>query len=161
MPCEGWNKQLLKRLVRWATLLVAGRAEIKYEKDYNGWDPVSAAQPEGAWKVIDHFKDLARGHALIDGRKKIKEADLELIAHVAISALPGQIRPVIRRLRDADCVTSSECEALCGVSRPTARNRLRELELLLVFSRPRRLKIQDDQKTLAVSQKNANAENYA
>lgn len=122
-----FSRSLLCQLTRWAKLLVTGRAEINYEDD----DPISASPPEGAWRVVDHFKDLARGHALIDGRTTINRSDLELIAHVAISSLPGHIRPIIRRLcGDAKSVTSSECEKLCGVSRPTARKRLRELELL-------------------------------
>ena len=124
-----FSRPLLRQLTRWAKLLVTGRAEIKYESDRSD-DPVSASPPEGPWRVVDHFKDLARGHALIDGRTTINRSDLELIAQVAISSLPGHIRPIVRRLRDAKSVTTSECTTLCGVSNPTARKRLRELELL-------------------------------
>lgn len=124
-----FSRSLLYQLIRWAKLLVTGRAEIKYESDRSD-DPVSASPPEGPWRVVDHFKDLARGHALIDGRMTINRSDLELIAHVAISSLPGHIRPIVHRFRDAKLVTSSECTTLCGVSSPTARKRLKELELL-------------------------------
>ena len=52
--------ELLEKLVRWAQLLVAGRAPVQYELD-GSWKPVSAGVPEGPYKVIKYFKELARG----------------------------------------------------------------------------------------------------
>jgi hypothetical protein len=121
---------LLKDLTHSAKLLVIGRAEIIYEREKNDCEPVAAAPAEGPWRVIDYFKELARGHALIDDRTEIDESDIALITHVAISSIPGHIRPLLKELREADRVTSLEAEKLCGASRPTARKRLREMELL-------------------------------
>ena len=121
---------LLARLSRLAGFLVIGRAEVYREYDV----PVSTAPPEGAYKVVNYFKDLALGHALISGRSEVNEIDLQLVEHVAISSVPGHIRPVVRQLRTAD-VTSGDCESLCRVSRPTARKRLRELEVLGIVNR--------------------------
>jgi len=126
---------LLCEVTRWARLLVKGRAQINRENDFSGSVPVSAAPAEGPWRVVDYFKDLALGNALIDGRTEVIDLDLELVAYVAISSLPGHLRPVVRRLRTVESVSSSDCEGLCRVSRPTARKRLRELELLGIVER--------------------------
>lgn len=123
-------RDLLTELTRCAKLLVKGRAEILYERDKAGYEPVAAAPSEGIWRVIDYFKELACGHALVDSRGQLDESDIGLITHVAISSIPGHIRPLLKELRKVDRVTSTECEKLCGVSRPTARKRLKELELL-------------------------------
>jgi hypothetical protein len=123
-------RDLLNELTLCAKLLVKGRAEVLYERENAGNEPVAAAPAEGIWRVIDYFKELARGHALIEHRKEIDESDMALITHVATSSIPGHIRPLLKELREADRVTSTECEKLCLVSRPTARKRLKELELL-------------------------------
>lgn len=121
---------LLRELTHCAKLLVKGRAEVISENDKGNWKPVSAAQSEGIWRVVDYFKELARGHALIAGRTEIDESDIGLITHVAISSISGHLRPIIKYLREYEELTSVECERLCRVSRPTARKRLREVELL-------------------------------
>jgi len=120
-----------RELVRWGNLLVKGRAEVKYESE-NGssWQPISAQPPEGPFRVIDYFKELARGHALINERTKVDGPDLELIEHIAISSVPGHLRPIVRQLRRSPSVDSAFAQALCNVSRPTARNYLKELSLL-------------------------------
>lgn len=45
-----------KALVRWATLVTRGRAEIKCEQVERVWEPVAAGTPEGPFKVINYFK---------------------------------------------------------------------------------------------------------
>jgi hypothetical protein len=122
-------EDLLEQLVKWAQFLVQGRATVYYEKD-GSWKPVSAGTPEGPWKVIKYFKELARGHALIEGRAEVNGSDMEVVAHTAVSSIPGHLRPIIRELRRAPEVASPCCERLCGVSRPTARTHMQELVLL-------------------------------
>jgi len=128
---------LLEELIRWARLLVKGRAVIHRDYDLiNESVPVSAAQSEGPWRVVDYFKNLVCGHALISGRTEVTDEDVALIAHIAVSSLPMHFRPVIRQLsQGTDFVTSTECEELCRVSRPTARKILQELELLGIVDR--------------------------
>ncbi|HVG20961.1 MAG TPA: hypothetical protein VNI02_18070 [Blastocatellia bacterium] len=122
--------ELNKQIVRWAGFLVRGRAEIKYEKDKYEWIPIAANKPEGAWKVIDYFKELARGRALINNRMEVNSFDLDFIAHIAISSIPIHFRPIVRELRISEIVDSTRCQELCAVSRPTARKYLKELSLL-------------------------------
>jgi len=120
----------VKQIVKWAGFLVKARSEIKYDAEYSFDDPIAAEEPEGAWKVVDYFKELAIGHALIHGRKEVNESDINLVGHVAISSAPIQLRSVIKLLRNADSLTSSEGAKLCKCSPPTMRKRFKELEVL-------------------------------
>jgi len=117
------------QLVRLALLVAHGRREIHYESEKGTWRPVSAARPEGPQKVTNYFKELARAHALIHRRTEVTAEDMELVTNLAISSIPHHLRPILRRLRSADSITSGECERLCSVSRPTARKYLTELAL--------------------------------
>ena len=122
----------LRTLVRWAKFVTRGRAEVKFEKDGN-WDsakPVAVAKPEGPWKVITYFQDLARGHALIHGRTEVSDADIEFIAEVALSSLPGHLRPIVRELHHSGTANSTTCAKLCEVSQPTARKYFQEIAIL-------------------------------
>jgi hypothetical protein len=122
---------LLKQLVRWARFLVTARAEVKSEKAAADWEPIAAMPPEGPFKVINYLKELARGHALVHGRVEVNEGDIALVADVAVSSIPGHLRPIVRELRSAmGRVTSKRCEEVCRVSRPTARRYLKELAVL-------------------------------
>jgi hypothetical protein len=123
-------KELLSQLVKWARFLVKARSEIRYDKDLNEWEPIAALPPEGAWKVINYFKELAIGHALIHDRKEITQPDLDLVAHVAISSVPGHLRPIVKELRRADSIDCNRGERICARSRPTIRKYFKELELL-------------------------------
>jgi hypothetical protein len=86
--------------------------------------------PEGPWRVADYLTELAFGHALIHGRDSIDDSDLAIVEHVAISSVPGHIRPLVRKLAESGAVTTTDATGLCGVSHPTARNYLKELFLL-------------------------------
>jgi hypothetical protein len=120
----------IRHIVRWSQFLVKARSEIKYEAEYGYDEPIAAEEPEGVWKVINYLKELAIGHALIHGRREVNESDINLIAHVAISSVPIQLRSIIKLLRTTDLLTSSEGAKLCKCSPPTIRKRFKELEVL-------------------------------
>jgi hypothetical protein len=120
-----------REIVRWAQFLVAARAEILSEKIGSNWTPVSAMRPEGPWKVVTYFQDLARGHAVICDRDHVDASDLALIADVAISSTPGHLRPLVRALR-CGSLNTNQAERMCGVTAPTARNYMTQLSLLRI-----------------------------
>ncbi|HVB32775.1 MAG TPA: helix-turn-helix domain-containing protein [Patescibacteria group bacterium] len=120
---------LLRELNRWARLVAEVRSGVKYEKHGSKWAAVAANHPEGPWKLITYFKELMRGHALIHGRDRANEEDLTVVAHTALSSLPGQLRPILRELRVRDYITTTDVRRLCEVSHPTARDHLEELAL--------------------------------
>ncbi len=72
---------------------------------------------------------------MVHGRGSVNEADLTLVSEVALSSIPGHLRPIVRELRRNDEVDSSRCEMLCRVSRPTARQYLAALDLLGIGTR--------------------------
>ena len=118
-------------LVRLARLVTHARAEVKREpNDRKDWIPIGAGTPEGPWKVVNYLKELARGHAIVEGRRSVEEPDLAFVAHVAFSSVPGHIRAVLRQLARAGEIDSTTYERNCGVSRPTARTHLLETALL-------------------------------
>ena len=121
---------LIRQLVKWAMFLVKARACIEYEKTHSEWEPISVRPAEGPWRVVTSLKEIALGHALISGRTTVTQDDLDLAGHVAMSSVPGHLRPMIERLREVASVSSSDCKTLYGLSAPTARKRLRELSLL-------------------------------
>jgi len=123
-------KDLLRELSRWALFVAHGRREIKYEKSICEWEPISASKPEGPWKIVNYFKELARTHALIHERTQVEPSDLEVVANVALSSIPIHLRPIVRKLRQDGSITSTECCAILNVSRPTAIRYLTELKLL-------------------------------
>ncbi|HEY4359513.1 MAG TPA: hypothetical protein VGN17_01015 [Bryobacteraceae bacterium] len=125
------SDERLRSLVRWAMLLVHGRAEVKFEKEPSSeWKPVAAGQAEGPFKVILYFKDLARGHALIHGRTEVTDPDVAFIAEVALSSLPGHLRPIVRELRRSGTADVPTCARLCQVSRTTVRKYFEEMAIL-------------------------------
>ena len=119
-----------EQIVRWAMLLAKGRAEIRSEKPCGEWEPVAALPCEAPYRVIEYFKELARGHALIDGRNEVNEEDLELIDHITISSMTGHLRPLVRELRHSEFVNTTRCRQICKVSAPTARSYMSELSLM-------------------------------
>jgi hypothetical protein len=119
-----------RELARWAFFVAYGSRAINYEHEKSrGWMPVSGARPEGPYKVLNYFKELARAHALIHGRTEVTAEDMDMVSVVAISSIPHHLRPIVRRLRRAGSITSTECASLCSVSRPTSRKYLTELSL--------------------------------
>jgi len=123
-------KDVLREIVQLSQLIVRSRVEVRYERDLGEWEPVAVGQCEGPWKVVNALKELARGHALIHGRGEVTEEDLALVRTVALSSTPSHVRPILRELGVTGQVDSVAVARLCGVSRPTARRRLREVALL-------------------------------
>jgi hypothetical protein len=119
-------EQLQEELVRWVSFLVTARAEIRFEDD----KPIAASPTEGPWKVVNYFKQLAFGHALIHGRRIIDASDIGFVGDVAISSTPGHLRKIIRALRTVESVDTAMATRLCEVTAPTARNYLTELQLV-------------------------------
>jgi hypothetical protein len=129
-PCIEIPNDHSDAIARWAELLAVGRRAIVYEREGNKYTPVSAATPEGPYKIVDYFKELARGHAMIHERTEVNAEDIALVEHIAISSMPAHLRPIVRALQRSGKISSAECERICRVTRPTARRYLLEASLL-------------------------------
>jgi hypothetical protein len=119
----------LKQLVRCATLLCIGRVEVTMIKPYWGSEiEYVAGIAEGPHRVIIGLKLLAQGLALISGREEVDSVDLEIVRHVVFSSIPQNRRLMLRALLvKGGTLTSGDAEKELRISRPTARNWMKEL----------------------------------
>jgi hypothetical protein len=119
----------LEQLVRCATLICIGRVEVTMLKPH--WDSeveYVAGLPEGPHRVIIGLKLMAQALALISGREEVNDEDLEIIRHIAFSSIPQNRRLMLRALLVKDGVlTSADAEKELRISRPTARNWMKEI----------------------------------
>jgi hypothetical protein len=127
-----------RAITRWTQLLCRGRATLSGEKTGKDgpWKATGVESVEAPWKVIDYFKELARGHALMHGRAYVNADDIELVAHVALSSMPLRLSRVLRGLRTTPVLTTEDVRHLCRdefnqrISPATAINAMRDLKML-------------------------------
>jgi len=108
-----------------ANIVRHGRAPLSEEDDNPRF--------EGAHRILTSLRDLARGHALLCDRRRIKLEDVQVCARVALSTIPRKRRRLVQELLDPSNggqLTTSGVVGATGVSRPTALNRMDLLETL-------------------------------
>ena len=81
-------QEVAKSIARFAALLAVMRTPITPGSD----TPVQPEDPKRAFAVLHN---IARGHALIHGRKHLQEEDLPVVARIALSSMPRERRGVI------------------------------------------------------------------
>lgn len=116
----------IARLVR---LLAAMRSEPQRESEYPG-PAYIPARPEQPYRAHAVLNNLARGHALVQGRTRLTEEDLPLVARVTLSTMPTKAGLVFEALIRAKGkpLTVQEAQAALGVKHPeTVRGILRDL----------------------------------
>lgn len=119
------SEDQFRELVRFAKLIAQGRVEVSREGESEELIPGTA---EGPHRVILYLRTILAGLALIHGRGKPTKEDLAVIRHIAFSSLPCHRRKVLRAgLVSGGLITSKKIEEVLGVSRPTARDWMREL----------------------------------
>ena len=93
---------------------------------------------ESIKRVGSMLRDLARGRALLAGRKYVEMSGLEVCARVALSTMPRDRRSLvceIIQLDEGEVLRTQEVMDQLGVSRPTALNRIDQLAMLGIGSR--------------------------
>jgi hypothetical protein len=127
--CDGH----LSFLVRLARFIAQGRVEVTHATAPNGLsreeeDDLIRGTAEGPYRIIVYLRTIASALALVSGRREVNAEDMAIILHIAFSTITQTRRNVLRAVLLAggklDSVKASE---LLKVSRPTARNRMREL----------------------------------
>jgi hypothetical protein len=92
------------------------------------YSPAKREQPRRANAVL---RNLARGHALVQGRRHLTGDDLPLLARVVVSSMPSECGPVFAALvkRGGTPLTVAEVQEILHVkSRDTARSVMEELD---------------------------------
>jgi hypothetical protein len=129
---------LMLRIADYAKALAKLRGTISVwregsgdDESYNFSTPV-IEQPHRAMALL---YALARGHALVHGRRRPCEDDLKLVARAALESTPNDRRAVIRiLLAKGGMATTSNVEEALRCSAPTARAILETLDKLGVGS---------------------------
>jgi hypothetical protein len=88
---------------------------------------------ESIMRVGKMVYDLARGRALLSGRNHVEMRDLDVCARVALSTMPRDRRSLVReivQLDEGEVLRTQEVMDRLDVSRPTALNRMNELDNL-------------------------------
>ena len=117
------NEELVKSIPAVANLVARARSVVSVwrekESDYNYNQPVI----EHPFRLSTILYNLARAHAIIQGRANINEDDLKVIIEVGLSSMPDDRRQVLdlllKKSKEEWTETSEIVESL-GISKPTA-----------------------------------------
>ena len=124
-------EEIALRLADLATLVTFGRTLVIPSNESNG--EFTAQPSESGYRAMSVLYNLARGHALLKGRKIIANEDLEVVIPIALSSMPTDRSSLLRCvLRTGGTLTVRQSAEELRVSQPTARKRLRELALLRI-----------------------------
>jgi hypothetical protein len=125
---------LMLRVAGYAKVLARLRGTISVwregsgdEETYNFSTPV-IEQPHRAMSLL---YALARGHALVQGRRQLSDDDLRIVARAALESTPNDRRAVVRvLLANGGTATTGDVEEALRCSAPTARAILETLDRL-------------------------------
>jgi hypothetical protein len=115
------SESVVKQIARLATLLATMRAQIPNTNN----EQVRFESPHRANSVL---YNIARGHALAMGRKKLTREDLSIVARITLSSMPSRRRAVLEAFAQNHGNPLS-VSAMCGaaeVSRHTVESVMKE-----------------------------------
>src|SRR5262249_30620656 len=117
---------VVAEISRWAELLaqLRGVVSVAQEHTRNGEEFVSYYPPniEVPYRASSALYNLARGRALLVGRRQLCAEDVELVKHVALSSAPAERGSLLRALlASAGVLTTADVAARLKVTAPTAR----------------------------------------
>jgi hypothetical protein len=97
--------------------------------------PINDGAPsrENLHRIVHTLYSIAKGRALLNGRRKLTLDDMSVCSRIALSTIPNKRRKIIRTLLDPHnegFLTANDVENAAGVSRPTAHNRMELLDTL-------------------------------
>jgi hypothetical protein len=125
------RSHLLLEIVRLAKLIAHGRIEVNRIPPAFGFSSTEEefipSKAEGPFRIILYLRTIAQALALVEGRNEVSTEDVEIIRLIAFSTINFTRREVLREVLFAGGIlTSNMLENRLGVSRPTARSRMRE-----------------------------------
>jgi hypothetical protein len=134
-----WNREVdpkpvMTKIAAFAKVLACLRGTISVwregsgdDETYNFTTPI-IEQPHRAMSLL---YALARGHALVHGRRQLDEDDLPVVARAALESTPNDRRAVMRALLANDGVVSTgDVQEELNCSAPTARAILETIDRL-------------------------------
>lgn len=127
----GVSDKQIAELVHLGSLIAQGRVEVN-RIDENGStgreEEFIAGDPEGPWRIILYLRTIALGLALVAGRLEVSREDMDIIRLIAFSTITQTRRQILRAvLLAGGTLNSTKAVENLGVSKPTARGRMKEL----------------------------------
>lgn len=119
-----------------AQLVAWGRTVVRHEKVHDpetamDWYEPEVSQRESPFRVQQQLRNLGRGLALVHGRPRVTDHELELLRRVAVSSLPESRADALALIPDnPDGLTVKVCATGLGKSEDRARQLLEELVLI-------------------------------
>jgi hypothetical protein len=131
---DGDPDEVLLRIAAFAKVLARLRGTINVwregsadDETYNFSTPII----EGPQRAMSLLYALARGHALVHGRRQLTRDDLPIVARAALESSPNDRRAVMRLLlANEGVVSTAEVQAALRCSAPTGRAILETLDKL-------------------------------
>ncbi|MCJ7459874.1 MAG: hypothetical protein MUP17_12940 [candidate division Zixibacteria bacterium] len=118
------NQSLIEVIAKLSNLVAIARSTVsvwrEQQTDYNYNQPII----EHPFRLSSILYNLARGHAIIQGRNQINAEDIRLVIEVGLSSMPDDRRQVLNLLLNkeaGDNLKTDEIVEKLGVSNPTAR----------------------------------------
>lgn len=118
------DENLQKAIAKLGNLVAIARSTVSVwrerETEYNYNQPII----EHPFRLSTILYNLARGHAIIQGRNEINKEDVRLVIGVGLSSMPDDRRQVLNLLLEKDPDETTETDQITqrlGVSNPTAR----------------------------------------
>jgi hypothetical protein len=132
------QKRFINRL---AQLVADGRTDVRFQKIHDvdtGVDRYASeiSQVEKPFRVQQQLRNLSRSLALVHGRDRMTDHELELLRRVALSSLPADRAAVLALFPDhEEGITAKACGAAIGKSDDRARQILEDLVLIKLLVR--------------------------
>jgi DNA-directed RNA polymerase specialized sigma24 family protein len=118
-------KPVAQTIARLAQLIAIMRTQVEQD---------CPIQPESAHRATAVLHNIARGHAIINGRTRLNSENLPLIARIALSSMPKERRAVLEAFAKhaGETLSVSDVSEAASVSEGTARRIMREFDRLQI-----------------------------
>ena len=127
---------VMNRIAEFAKVLARLRGTINVWREGSGDEETynfSTPMIEGPARAMSLLYALARGHALVHGRRQLTEADLPIVARAALESTPNDRRAVMRLLLANDgVITTNHVMGALRCSAPTGRAIIETLDKLAI-----------------------------
>ena len=126
---------ILQEIIKYATLLSKLRGTLMLWKDEVGQYQYNFPLIEEPPRAINSLYNLAKGHALINGRKFLRTEDLEIVRAVAFSSMPHDRSEFLKILsKHEGRLTTQNIQQELNCSGDTARRTMELFKILGVVS---------------------------
>ncbi|MFH1699230.1 MAG: hypothetical protein ABIE07_01480 [Candidatus Zixiibacteriota bacterium] len=125
------SKDIVEQIIKLSSFTVRARQAItNWNENHSGRTEVNYSQPipEEPDRLFSVLYGLARGHAILSGRKRLTSDDMPLITEIALSTMPDDRRDTVELLLSEHpdkssglgSLTSSELTSIKKISKPKA-----------------------------------------